>query len=59
MNFKNWKLKRTQVKSIKFNNDAELFISLSYHCPKCNWGTDTKDAFITHLINHLTKKKKK
>lgn len=56
MDFKNWLLKRKQIKSIRFFNDSHDFICLPYQCPQCFWGTDCKDAYITHLEKHLSKK---
>ena len=61
MDFKNWKLKKKQKKSMQIQDGYASFISLPYHCPKCIWGTDTIEAYIEHLENHLinTKKSKK
>ena len=40
------------------SDDFSYFASLPYHCPKCHWGTDTLTAYVTHLENHLIKKKR-
>ena len=57
--FKKRKLKKQQVKSMEMNDGFGDFILLPFHCPKCYWGTDSKDAYISHLENHLIKKKRK
>ncbi|MFX0023754.1 MAG: hypothetical protein ACFE9S_15615 [Candidatus Hermodarchaeota archaeon] len=57
MDLKNYLLKKKQLKSMQKNYDSSFF-SLPFHCPKCHWGTDTLTAYVTHLENHLIKKKR-
>ena len=59
MDFKNWKLKRKQLKAMEFNNDFGYYLDLPYNCPKCHWATDTLKAYVIHLENHLGKPKNK
>lgn len=58
MDIKNWLLKRKQLKSILYNDDYSYFSGLPYKCPKCIWGTDELTAYVTHLEEHLIKKRK-
>jgi hypothetical protein len=58
MDIKNLFLKKKQIKSMEINDDFGFFLNLPYHCPKCNWGTDELTAYVTHLENHLIKKKR-
>ena len=50
-------MKRKQLKAIKKNDEFSYFISLSYKCPKCYWGTDNLTKYVTHLENHIKKKR--
>ena len=60
MDIKNYLLKKKQLKAIKqTDGDLNFYIQLPYHCPKCNWGTDTLSEYTTHLENHLIKKNEK
>lgn len=59
MDFKNWRLKRRQIKSMEKNIDNIYFMNLPYKCPKCHWGTDELTPYVTHLENHLSKNKRK
>ena len=57
MDIKNYFLKRKQKKALEKENDYAYLASLTYHCPKCLWGTDELNAYVTHLEAHLTKRK--
>lgn len=59
MDIKNFLLKKKQVKAMEILDGFGDFIRLRFHCPKCHWGTDDSNAYITHLVNHLTKKKRR
>lgn len=58
MDLKNYLLKKKQLKAMKRNDESSYFVSLPYHCPKCHWGTDSLKGYVTHLENHLIKKKR-
>lgn len=57
MDIKNYFLKRKQKKALNNEYGAEYFTILLYHCPKCIWGTDVLTCYVTHLENHLIKRK--
>ncbi len=60
MNLKNYFLKKRQLKSMqKSKMDINFYLLMPYHCPTCYWATDNITTYITHLENHLKKKKEK
>lgn len=57
VDLRNYLRKRKQRKALE-KSDYAYFSQLPYHCPKCIWGTDNLNNYVSHLENHLIKERR-